>query len=43
MPTRVLDRFDRFQQHHAVLAFPVAVWRKYADDRGGRLAATIAY
>jgi uncharacterized BrkB/YihY/UPF0761 family membrane protein len=36
-------RVDRLQQRHGVLAFPYAVARKYADDRGGRHAALIVY
>src|SRR5690349_1681663 len=36
-------RFDRFQQRHAWLAFPLAVRQKYSDDAGGHLAATITY
>jgi membrane protein len=35
--------FDRFQQRHRWLGFPVAVLQKYADDQGGYLAATITY
>src|SRR3954469_5238743 len=35
--------FDRFQQRHAVLAIPVAVARKFADDGAGSHAALIAY
>ena len=35
--------FDRFQQRHRWLGFPVAVLLKYADDQGGYLAATITY
>lgn len=35
--------FDRFQQRHRWLAFPLAVLQKYADDQGGYLAATITY
>ena len=38
-----LSRFDRFQRGHALLGFPLAVRRKYSDDQGGYLAATIAY
>jgi inner membrane protein YhjD len=38
-----LERIDRFQQAHAVLAFPIAVYRKYSDDRGGYLTATVTY
>jgi YihY family inner membrane protein len=40
---RLLDRFDRFQRSHGWLAFPVAVVKKYGDDRGGYLSALIAY
>ena len=35
--------FDRFQQRHRWLGFPLAVVQKYADDQGGYLAATITY
>jgi YihY family inner membrane protein len=35
--------FDRFQQRHGWLGFPLAVRQKYADDQGSYLAATIAY
>ena len=34
---------DRFQQQSPALAFPVAVWLKFRDDRAGNLAALIAY
>ena len=34
---------DAFQQRRPVLAFPVAVWKKFNDDRAGNLAALIAY
>jgi membrane protein len=37
------DAFDRFQQRHAWLGFPLAVRQKYSDDQGGYLAATITY
>ena len=37
------DAFDRFQQRHAVLGFPLAVRQKYSDDQGGYLAATVTY
>lgn len=40
---RLLDAVDRFQQRHAALAFPLAVWRKFGDDQAGNLAALIAY
>lgn len=36
-------RFDRFQQRHGWLGFPLAVRQKYSDDQGGYLAATITY
>jgi membrane protein len=35
--------FDRYQQRHVWLSFPLAVRQKYADDQGGYLAATISY
>jgi len=35
--------FDRFQQRHHWLGFPLAVLQKYADDQGVYLAATITY
>ena len=35
--------FDRFQQRHRWLGFPLAVFQKYSDDDGGSLAATISY
>jgi membrane protein len=35
--------FDRFQQRHRCLGFPLAVLQKYADDQGGYLAAAITY
>ncbi|MBV9314057.1 MAG: YihY/virulence factor BrkB family protein [Pseudonocardia sp.] len=34
---------DAFQQRHAWLALPFAVYRKFADDQAGNLAALIAY
>ena len=40
---RNYDAFDRYQQEHAWLAFPLAVRQKYSDDQGGYLAATITY
>ena len=38
-----LRAVDEFQQQHAWLAFPVAVWKKFGDDQAGNLAALIAY
>ena len=35
--------FDRFQQRHRWLGFPLAVRQKYSDDQGGYLAATVTY
>jgi YihY family inner membrane protein len=40
---RLLNAVDRFQQRHAVVGFPVAVWKKFGDDQAGNLAALIAY
>jgi YihY family inner membrane protein len=35
--------FDRFQQRHPWLGFPLAVLQKYSDDQCGYLSATITY
>jgi inner membrane protein YhjD len=35
--------FDRHQQAHPWLAIPIAVVKKFSDDRGGSLAALVAY
>jgi YihY family inner membrane protein len=40
---RAIDRADRFQRRRAWSAVPVAVLKKFGDDRGGRWAALIAY
>lgn len=40
---RIVAAVDRFQRGHAWLAFPVAVAKKFSSDRGGNLAALIAY
>jgi membrane protein len=43
-PARPVMRvIDRFQQRRPVLAFPIAVWKKFGDDSAGSLAALIAY
>jgi YihY family inner membrane protein len=42
-PERLARRLDRFQQRHTVLAFPVAVLKKYGDDNAGSLAALLSY
>jgi YihY family inner membrane protein len=39
----MLRRADDLQRTHTVLAFPVAVVKKFGDDRASRLAALIAY
>lgn len=36
-------RLDAFQQRHPALGFPIAVFKKFGDDQGSRLAALIAY
>ncbi len=40
---RVTGAVDRFQQRWPALGFPVAVVRKFKDDKAGNLAALIAY
>jgi membrane protein len=40
---RMLRRADDLQRSHAVLAFPLAVLKKFGDDRASQLAALIAY
>jgi membrane protein len=40
---QLLRAVDRFQQRRPVLAFPLAVWKKFGDDQAGSLAALIAY
>ena len=42
-PAKIVERIDRFQKRHTALGFPLAVRRKFSDDRGGYLAATISY
>lgn len=39
----VVRRVDRFQQRHAVIAFPFAVLQKFGNDQAGGKAVTIAY
>ena len=43
LPGRALERLDRLQRRHLVLAVPVAVLKKFGDDRGGQWAALVAY
>jgi YihY family inner membrane protein len=38
-----LRAIDEYQQRHRRLSFVVAVYKKFADDEGGSLAALIAY
>jgi YihY family inner membrane protein len=38
-----MRRIDAFQQRRPWLAFPIAVVKKFGDDRAGNLAALIAY
>lgn len=40
---RMLRRVDDVQRRHPVLAFPLAVIKKFTDDRASQLAALIAY
>lgn len=42
-PGNLLGRVDRWQREHAPTAFPVAVWKKFGDDNGGKLAAQLTY
>ncbi len=42
-PLTPVRAFDRLQRRHRGLGFPVAVLRKFTDDRAGNLAAMIAY
>jgi inner membrane protein YhjD len=42
-PGSAYRAFDRYQQRHAWLGFPLAVRQKYSDDQGGYLAATVTY
>jgi YihY family inner membrane protein len=40
---RALTRADGLQRRHAALGFPVAVFKKFGEDRAGQLAALVAY
>src|SRR5215475_1879282 len=40
---KALRAVDEFQQKHAWLAFPVAVWKKFGDDQAGNLAMLVAW
>lgn len=39
----VVARVDRFQRHHPVVGFPIAVIYKFFDDQGPYLAAIMTY
>ena len=43
MAKRVLRAVDGYQQRHAWLAFPIAVWKKFGDDHAGNLAMLVAW
>jgi uncharacterized BrkB/YihY/UPF0761 family membrane protein len=38
-----ITSFDRFQQRHRALAFPLAVWKKFGDDQGSNLVGLLAF
>jgi membrane protein len=42
-PRRVLAAVDAWQRAHAVAGFPIAVAKKFGDDRASSLAALMAY
>lgn len=37
------NKLDKLQQSHTVLAFPVAVVKRYGDDQAGKQAALVTY
>jgi membrane protein len=39
----LIDHLDEFQQEHRAVAIPLAVWRKFSDDDGAKLASLISY
>jgi membrane protein len=41
--TALLGRLDRFHQRHPAIAVPVAVFKRFGEHDGGRLAATVSY
>jgi uncharacterized BrkB/YihY/UPF0761 family membrane protein len=43
MWSRIVAAVDGFQRRHGVVGFPVAVLKKFGDDRASNLAALIAY
>ena len=40
---KIFFRFDKFQQSHMILSFPIAIFKKYGDDEAGNQAALITY
>jgi YihY family inner membrane protein len=40
---RLLERVDGWQRRHALGGFPVAVFKKFSEDRASSLAALVAY
>lgn len=40
---RAVRRFDRWQQQHTVVGFPIAVVKKFGDDECGNLVSLLAY
>jgi membrane protein len=40
---KIARRVDAFQQRHATLGFPVAVWKKLQDDKAGKLTALLTF
>lgn len=43
VPERAIRRFDDWHNDHPVVGYPVAVVRKYADDRGSAFAALLTH
>ena len=40
---KIAHSLDRFQGSHTILAFPVAVIKRYGDDQAGKQAALVTY
>jgi membrane protein len=38
-----LHRIDDFQQRHAAVGYPIAVWKKFGEDQAGYLCALLAF
>jgi membrane protein len=41
--TAIVDRLDRLQQGHRLVGVPYAVFKRFGEHDGGRLAATVSY